>query len=101
LLYAYCEATTPRVQIITRKGYGGAYVVMNSKSIGADLAFEFAHLHRQRRLGHCAVRGGAPEMAVAGERGQIAQLPQGDHIDKIVLSVMAINTIRPYWQRSL
>ncbi len=38
LLYAYCEATVPRVQIITRKGYGGAYVVMNSKSIGADLA---------------------------------------------------------------
>src|SRR4051794_33546735 len=39
LLYAYCEATVPRVQIITRKGYGGAYVVMNSKSIGADLAY--------------------------------------------------------------
>jgi acetyl-CoA carboxylase carboxyltransferase component len=39
LLYAYCEATVPRVQIITRKGYGGAFVVMNSKSIGADLAF--------------------------------------------------------------
>ena len=39
LLYAYCESTVPRVQIITRKGYGGAYVVMNSKSIGADIAF--------------------------------------------------------------
>ncbi|MGZ8765257.1 MAG: acyl-CoA carboxylase subunit beta [Acidimicrobiia bacterium] len=39
LLYAYCEATVPRVQVITRKGYGGAFVVMNSKSIGADLAF--------------------------------------------------------------
>jgi acetyl-CoA carboxylase carboxyltransferase component len=39
ILYAYCEATVPRVQIITRKGYGGAYVVMNSKSIGADLAY--------------------------------------------------------------
>ncbi len=39
LLYAYCESTVPRVQFITRKGYGGAYVVMNSKSIGADLAF--------------------------------------------------------------
>ena len=38
LLYAFCEATVPRVQIITRKAYGGAYVVMNSKSIGADLA---------------------------------------------------------------
>jgi acetyl-CoA carboxylase carboxyltransferase component len=38
LLYAFCEATVPRVQIVTRKAYGGAYVVMNSKSIGADLA---------------------------------------------------------------
>jgi acetyl-CoA carboxylase carboxyltransferase component len=39
LLYAFCEATVPRVQVITRKAYGGAYVVMNSKSIGADLAY--------------------------------------------------------------
>ena len=39
LLYSYCEASVPRIQIITRKAYGGAYVVMNSKSIGADLAF--------------------------------------------------------------
>src|SRR5256885_15792756 len=39
LLYAYCEATVPRIQLITRKAYGGAYVVMNSKSIGCDLAF--------------------------------------------------------------
>ncbi len=39
LLYAFCEATVPRISITTRKAYGGAYVVMNSKSIGADLAF--------------------------------------------------------------
>jgi acetyl-CoA carboxylase carboxyltransferase component len=39
LLYAYCESTVPRIQVITRKAYGGAYVVMNSKSIGSDLAF--------------------------------------------------------------
>ena len=39
LLYAYCESTVPRIQLVTRKAYGGAYVVMNSKSIGADLAF--------------------------------------------------------------
>ncbi|MBI1843402.1 MAG: acyl-CoA carboxylase subunit beta, partial [Actinobacteria bacterium] len=38
LLYAYCEASVPCVQVITRKAYGGAYVVMSSKSIGADLA---------------------------------------------------------------
>jgi len=39
LLYAYCESTVPRIQIVVRKAYGGAYVVMNSKSIGADLAY--------------------------------------------------------------
>jgi acetyl-CoA carboxylase carboxyltransferase component len=39
LLYSYCESTVPRIQIVVRKAYGGAYVVMNSKSIGADLAF--------------------------------------------------------------
>jgi acetyl-CoA carboxylase carboxyltransferase component len=38
LLYAFCEATVPRIQVIIRKAYGGAYVVMNSKSIGADYA---------------------------------------------------------------
>ena len=38
LLYAYCEATVPRIQIITRKAYGGAYVVMDSKGIGSDLS---------------------------------------------------------------
>jgi acetyl-CoA carboxylase carboxyltransferase component len=37
LLYAYCEATVPRIQVIVRKAYGGAYLVMDSKSIGADL----------------------------------------------------------------
>jgi acetyl-CoA carboxylase carboxyltransferase component len=39
LLYAYCEATVPRIQVITRKAYGGAYVVMDSKGIGSDLSF--------------------------------------------------------------
>jgi acetyl-CoA carboxylase carboxyltransferase component len=39
LLYAYCEATVPRISVITRKAYGGAYVVMDSKSIGSDLSF--------------------------------------------------------------
>ena len=39
LLYAFCEATVPRVSVITRKAYGGAYDVMNSKHIGADLNY--------------------------------------------------------------
>ena len=39
LLYAFCEATVPRVTVITRKAYGGAYDVMNSKHIGADMNY--------------------------------------------------------------
>ncbi len=37
LLYAYCEATVPKVTIITRKSYGGAYVVMSSKQLRGDM----------------------------------------------------------------
>ncbi|MFE0465560.1 carboxyl transferase domain-containing protein, partial [Kitasatospora sp. NPDC058965] len=39
LLYAYCNATVPRIQLILRKAYGGAYIVMDSRSIGADLSY--------------------------------------------------------------
>ena len=39
LLYAFSEATVPRVTVITRKAYGGAFDVMNSKSIGADMNY--------------------------------------------------------------
>ncbi|MFD8222037.1 acyl-CoA carboxylase subunit beta, partial [Streptomyces sp. NPDC059697] len=38
LLYAYCNATVPRVSVVLRKAYGGAYIVMDSRSIGADIA---------------------------------------------------------------
>jgi len=39
LVYAYCEATVPKITVITRKAYGGAYCVMNSKHIRGDLVF--------------------------------------------------------------
>jgi acetyl-CoA carboxylase carboxyltransferase component len=38
LLYAYCNATVPRISVVLRKAYGGAYIVMDSRSIGADVA---------------------------------------------------------------
>jgi acetyl-CoA carboxylase carboxyltransferase component len=62
LLYAYCEATVPRIQIITRKAYGGAYVVMNSKSIGADLAYAWP----------------SAELAVMGPQGAVEILYRRD-----------------------
>lgn len=39
ILYAYSEATVPKITLILRKAFGGAYVALNSKSIGADLVF--------------------------------------------------------------
>ena len=39
LLYAFTEATVPRMTVITRKAYGGAYVVMNSKHLRSDVSY--------------------------------------------------------------
>lgn len=39
LLYAFCEATVPRITVITRKSYGGAYLVMNARGVGADMVY--------------------------------------------------------------
>ncbi|MBI3015691.1 MAG: acyl-CoA carboxylase subunit beta [Candidatus Tectomicrobia bacterium] len=41
LLYAFCEATVPKITVITRKAYGGAYCVMNSKHIRGDVNFAY------------------------------------------------------------
>jgi hypothetical protein len=60
-----------------------------------NLALKFPDLHGERRLGHCAVFSSAAEMPVPGERDQIPQLTQSDHIDKLVLSTGLINMIRP------
>jgi propionyl-CoA carboxylase beta chain len=53
LLYAFSEATVPRITVIIRKAYGGAYVVMNSKHIGCDMNFAWP----------------ASEIAVLGPKG--------------------------------
>ena len=41
LLYAYAEATVPKITVITRKAYGGAYIAMCSRHLGADMVFAF------------------------------------------------------------
>jgi acetyl-CoA carboxylase carboxyltransferase component len=62
LLYAFCEATVPRISVVTRKAYGGAYVVMNSKSVGADLALAWP----------------TAEIAVMGASGAVAIVHRRD-----------------------
>jgi acetyl-CoA/propionyl-CoA carboxylase carboxyl transferase subunit len=55
LIYAYAEATVPLLTVITRKAYGGAYIVMGSKELGADVNYAWP----------------AAEMAVLGPRGAV------------------------------
>jgi len=67
LLYAYCEATVPRISVVTRKAYGGAYVVMDSKSVGSDLTLAWP-------TAELAVMGpqGAVEIVNRRELGELA-----------------------------
>ena len=63
VLYAYSEASVPKISIVTRKAYGGAYVVMSSKYLGTDICLCLAQ-RRNRRDG-------------SGRRGE-HPLPQAD-----------------------
>ena len=83
LLYAYCEATVPRIQIITRKAYGGAYVVMNSKSIGADLAFAWP----------------SAELAVMGPQGAVEILNRRDLAEAADPAVRRAELVDEYTER--
>jgi propionyl-CoA carboxylase beta chain len=77
LLYAFSEATVPRVTVITRKAYGGAYDVMNSKHIGADLNYAWP-------MAEIAVMGakGAAEIIFKKEISE-AEDPQAKLQEKI------------------
>jgi propionyl-CoA carboxylase beta chain len=62
LLYAFSEATVPRITVITRKAYGGAYDVMNSKHIGADMNYAWP----------------SAEIAVMGPKGAVEIIFKGE-----------------------
>jgi acetyl-CoA carboxylase carboxyltransferase component len=61
LLYAYCEATVPKLSVILRKSYGGAYIVMSSKHVGGDMNFAWPRAE-------VAVMGGAGAVEVLFKR---------------------------------
>ncbi len=83
LLYAYCEATVPRIQLITRKAYGGAYVVMNSKSIGADLAFAWP----------------SAELAVMGAAGAVEIVYRSDLLEAADPEARRAELVEEYTER--
>ena len=97
LLYAYCEATVPKITVITRKAYGGAYCVMGSKHIRTDMNFAYptAEIAVMGPEGRCqyplpprACRGGRPgalpQRSDRGVHGQLRQpLPRrGEGLDR-------------------
>ncbi|HSN47090.1 MAG TPA: acyl-CoA carboxylase subunit beta [Casimicrobiaceae bacterium] len=57
IIYAYCEATVPKISVVTRKAMGGAYVAMSSKQMRTDLAFAWP-------TGQIAVMGAEPAVRV-------------------------------------
>ena len=61
MLFAYAEATVPKVSVIMRKAYGGAYIAMNSKGLGADVVFAWP-------IAEIAVMGAAGAVAIIGKR---------------------------------
>ena len=72
LLYAYADATVPRITVILRKSYGGAYCVMNSKNLGGDFNFAWP----------------TAEIAVMGPEGAVAilyksELAESDDPEKL------------------
>ena len=83
LLYAFCEATVPRICVVTRKAYGGAYVVMNSKSIGADLAFAWP----------------TAELAVMGSAGAVEIVHRRDLMSSDDPETLRKNLIEEYEER--
>jgi acetyl-CoA carboxylase carboxyltransferase component len=84
LLYAYCEATVPRISILLRKAYGGASVIMDSKSIGSDLSYAWptAALSVMDPLGAVDVLH-RPELAQSGNptarRAELAEAYRQEH----------------------
>ena len=70
LLYAYSEATVPKVSLIMRKAYGGAYIAMNSKGIGADVVYAWP-------IAEIAVMGGSGAVSIIGKKAiEAAEDPQ-------------------------
>ncbi|MGH7699934.1 MAG: acyl-CoA carboxylase subunit beta [Gemmatimonadales bacterium] len=91
LLYAYCEATVPKLTVITRKAYGGAYDVMNSKHIRGDynLAWPTAEIAVMGPKGAVEIlhKGEATEEQIAAYREQFAhpyQAAARGYLDDII-----------------
>jgi propionyl-CoA carboxylase beta chain len=90
LLYAFSEATVPRVTVITRKAYGGAYDVMNSKHIGADMNYAWP----TAEIAVMGAKGASEiifkrEIAEAADPGKALQEKEAEYAEKFATPYQA------------
>jgi len=88
LLYAYCNATVPRVSVVLRKAYGGAYIVMDSRSIGSDVTYAWP-------TNEIAVMGAEAAADVVFRR-QIAEADDPDAVRAALVKEYAAELMHPY-----
>ena len=88
LLYAYAEATVPKVTLIIRKAFGGAYIAMNSKGMGADLVFAWP-------IAQTAVMGAEGAVAIMNKR-QIQNAADPDNERIRLVEQYEENYMNPY-----
>ncbi|WP_439423115.1 acyl-CoA carboxylase subunit beta [Saccharothrix sp. HUAS TT10] len=89
LLYAYCEASVPRVQVILRKAYGGAYIVMDSRSIGCDLSLAWP-------TNEIAVMGAEAAVNVI-HRKELAAAADPDELRQVLVTRYTDELAHPYY----
>ncbi|MGY3679805.1 acyl-CoA carboxylase subunit beta [Streptomyces sp. TE33382] len=89
LLYAYCNATVPRVSLVLRKAYGGAYIVMDSRSIGADIALAWP--------GNEIAVMGAEGAANVVFRREIAAAPDPEEVRRRKIAEYKDQLAHPYY----
>ncbi|QKZ24462.1 acyl-CoA carboxylase subunit beta [Streptomyces chartreusis] len=89
LLYAYCNATVPRVSVVLRKAYGGAYIVMDSQSIGSDVTYAWP-------TNEIAVMGAEAAADVIFRR-RIAEADDPQVVRAALVKEYAAELIHPYY----
>ena len=77
LLYAYAEATVPKITVITRKAYGGAYDVMSSKHLRGDTNYAWP----------------TAEIAVMGSKGAVSIIFRGKYLNHIFFLISTLLSI--------
>jgi len=88
LLYAFCEATVPKITVIMRKAYGGAYIVMSSKNTGGDFNFAWP-------TAEIAVMGPAGAIKIVN-RAELAKSDNKAELEKVLTEKYKNEIANPY-----